>query len=56
MHPRCKKTKQLLELIMANHNPQAIYKQIFGQPIRQWLAERAFLDANIIPFRPQLGA
>ena len=55
MHLRGKKTKQLLELTMANHDLQAIYKQVSGQPVRQWLAEEVFLGTNTIPFVPYLG-
>ena len=39
---------------MAYHNPQTIYKHVFGLSIRWWLAEGAFLGMNTIPFVPKL--
>ena len=54
-YPRGKKTKQLLELTMANHDPQARYKQVTGQSTRWWLAEEAFLGVNTIPSVLSLG-
>ena len=55
MYPRDKKTKQLLELTMANHNSQVIYKQVSDQLKRQWLAKGVSLGVNIITFMPLLG-
>ena len=59
LHCRGRKTKQLSELTMADHNTQAIYKQVSSQPIRPIrlaeASEASFLGMNIIPCAPQLG-
>ena len=55
MHSRGEKTKQLLALTMANHNPQETYKAGFWSADETVSEEGTFLGMNTIPSVPQLG-